>query len=518
MFKISILKTAGRKQVLLWLFCFIFLAVAGCKDGFDEYWKYDKALEGFLFTKIKEDPQYSTFTKALERSGVGPALDKAGVFTVFAPTNEAFEEFFKTSKYKTIEAIPVDELTNIVNYHIAYFTWYYYDVQKRFIANRNDVYYLSRAAKYLELTTDLSPENTIFKVNGVDIIARDLQAENGVIHKINRVLPFRANIDQTLATRPEFTKFYELTEVLANYKTFDPSNSFDRDGDGRIDSAFYKSHPALGTNIGLAAEFQIIQNSANRGLQHLTTVLAPTNNVLNPYLAPVLPNFHNRIDSLPNYYVQALLLHHIFANGRLIPYADLIAPTAPLVPLSGNQIIPPIRAADVTVADVRVSNGVIHGINRVLESSRIKSAIGQAMKDPELRFFMQAMISTGLLNTYAQSTAAFTILAPTNAAFTAAGINIKKRTLNGAPLTVVELTSIMRQHILTGDLPKSRLINGNYPSVLVRGSAVPVKVTGTTVATTTTPVYTANIIRYDYKGESNGWLHKIDAVLMPTPL
>jgi uncharacterized surface protein with fasciclin (FAS1) repeats len=511
------LSYAGRRP-LLWLLWLVSLSLTGCKDGFDEYWQYDKKQEGFLFTKIKEDPQFSTFALALEKTGVGAALNKAGVFTVFAPTNEAFKEYLATAGYDKIEAVPIDELTSTVNYHIVYFTWYHYDIQKRYKANKTDVYYLNRAAKYLELTVDEFNENT-FQVNGVDVQSRDVQAENGVVHAIKKVLPVRANIDQTLASMPEFSAFYQLTEVLADYRTYDPSNSTDRDGDGRIDSAFYKSHPALGTSIGLAAEFQVIQGNANRGVQHLTTVLAPTNAVLEAYLAPVLPNFYNRIDSLPPYYVQTLLLQHVFANGRLIPAEDLLAPTAPLVPLSGTAMNPTIKAADVALPDVRVSNGVIHGINRVLESSRTKSAIGQAMKDPELREFMYALNRTGLMGTYAQSTSAFTVLAPTNAAFRAAGINLKKMTLNGMQLSTAELTNIIRQHILTGDLPKSKLVNGTYASVLMRNNAgVPLRVTGATVATTTTPVYSANILVYDYKGESNGWLHKIDAVLLPTPL
>ncbi|MGV3505214.1 MAG: fasciclin domain-containing protein [Adhaeribacter sp.] len=516
MFYHSPFPSAGRKPllVLCWLLAF---SLAGCQDGFDKYWQYQEQQEGFLFTKIKEDPQFSTFAQALEKTGVGTALNKAGVFTVFAPTNEAFREYLAAAGYDDIDEVPVDQLTSTVNYHIVYFTWYLYDVQKRYKANRSDVFYLNRSAKYLELTVDESGENT-FQVNGVEVAGRDFQAENGVIHAIRKVLPVRANIDQTLGSRAEFATFYKLTEVLADYRTYDPANSTDRDGDGRIDSAFFKSHPPLGSAIGLAAEFQVIQGSANRGVQHLTTVLAPTNAVLDAYLAPVLPRFHNRIDSLPQYYVQALLQQHIFGNGRLIPAENLLAPTAPLVPLSGTAMNPTIKAADLTLPDIRVSNGVIHGISRVLESSRTKSAIGQAMKDPELRDFIQALNRTGLLGTYAQSTAAFTVLAPTNAAFAAAGLNVKKMTLNGQQMSTTELTNIIRQHVLTGDLPKSKLVNGNYASVLVRGTAVPVKVSGTTVATTTTPVYTANVLQYDLKGESNGWLHKIDAVLLPTPI
>jgi uncharacterized surface protein with fasciclin (FAS1) repeats len=517
MFKMNQIPYAGNKP-FLWLFWLVFLSLGGCKDGYEEYWKYDEKQEGFLYTKIKEDPQLSTFSKALDKTGVGAALNKAGVFTVFAPTNEAFTAYLATAGFDNIEAMPVEQLTNLVNYHIVYFTWYHYDVQKRFKANNNDVFYLNRAAKYLELQVD-EVNLTTFNVNGVEVQSRDVQAENGVIHALKKVLPVPANIDQTLASRAEFTTFYKLTEVLADYRTYDPANSTDRNGDGRIDSAFYKSHPSLGSAIGLAAEFQVIQNNANRGVQHLTTVLAPTNAVLDAYLAPVLPIFYNRIDSLPIYYVHALLLQHIFANGRMLSSQDLLAPTAPLVPLSGTPMNPTIKAADIVLADIRVSNGVIHGINRVLESNRTKSALGRAMKDPELSEFMNALFRTGLMNTYAQSTAAFTVLAPTNAAFRAAGINLKKMTLNGMQLSTAELTNILRQHVLTGDLPKSKLVNGTYPSVLLRnGTGLPIKVTGTTVATETLPVFSANVLAYDMKGESNGWLHKIDAVLLPTPL
>ena len=44
-----------------------------------------------LVTRAQADPRLSTFVTAVEAGGLTGALRGAGPFTVFAPTNEAFE-------------------------------------------------------------------------------------------------------------------------------------------------------------------------------------------------------------------------------------------------------------------------------------------------------------------------------------------------------------------------------------------------------------------------------------------
>ncbi len=154
MFKTTIQHYAGlRKIYSLLIACICLTLITSCKDGFDDYWKYEAEQDGALYTKLKENAQFSLFVRAIERAGLQTTLDRAGVYTIFAPTDAAMQTYL-TGKGTTIEQVSVADLTEIVNYHIMYFTYYHYDFQRRFIASSSNVSYLNRSYKYLRVTTD----------------------------------------------------------------------------------------------------------------------------------------------------------------------------------------------------------------------------------------------------------------------------------------------------------------------------------------------------------------------------
>jgi uncharacterized surface protein with fasciclin (FAS1) repeats len=103
-----------------------FLIIAGffgCRDEIDKYTR-PEWLAGKVYTQIKDLPELSTFAKCIELTGYDTILDISGSYTVFAPTNEAFNLYFQqNSKYKKVEDIPLGELNNMVKYHIVQNPW-----------------------------------------------------------------------------------------------------------------------------------------------------------------------------------------------------------------------------------------------------------------------------------------------------------------------------------------------------------------------------------------------------------
>jgi uncharacterized surface protein with fasciclin (FAS1) repeats len=88
--------------------------------------KYDRPewLKGKLYTQMLEIPELSTFSRCVELTGYNEVIDVSGSYTVFAPSNEAFDAFFTTNpNYNSIEDIPLSELTRIVKYHIIQDPW-----------------------------------------------------------------------------------------------------------------------------------------------------------------------------------------------------------------------------------------------------------------------------------------------------------------------------------------------------------------------------------------------------------
>lgn len=168
------------------------------------------------------DPQFSTLVSALETADLVTTLNGPGPFTVFAPTNDAFDK---------LEALPEgDALTNVLLYHVA-----------------SGNYSAFELAKLKELMT-LQGSNLYFTfnkkqeliINGkVKVIANDIQASNGVIHVIETVLlPPSQTIVEIAASNPQFSTLVSalesagLVEALSGpgpFTVFAPTNdAFDK--------------------------------------------------------------------------------------------------------------------------------------------------------------------------------------------------------------------------------------------------------------------------------------------------
>jgi uncharacterized surface protein with fasciclin (FAS1) repeats len=104
----------------------IFLLMAGCDPDLKKEDKYARPdwLAGKVYTQLKAEPDLSTFALCVERTGYDTLIDRSGSYTLFAPNNTAFAEFFAENPlYSSVEEIPLPELKEIVKYHIVQNPW-----------------------------------------------------------------------------------------------------------------------------------------------------------------------------------------------------------------------------------------------------------------------------------------------------------------------------------------------------------------------------------------------------------
>ncbi|MDW3647079.1 MAG: fasciclin domain-containing protein [Bacteroidia bacterium] len=71
-----------------------------------------------LFDSMQEDERLSTFLEAMQLAGYDNALKNGNPITVFAPTNEAFQAYFRASNISGLGDIPVEELRDLMLYHV----------------------------------------------------------------------------------------------------------------------------------------------------------------------------------------------------------------------------------------------------------------------------------------------------------------------------------------------------------------------------------------------------------------
>lgn len=120
---------------------------------------------------------HTTLVAALKQAGLVTSLSNAGPFTVFAPTNAAFDKL----PAGTVDGLMKDDkkadLQNILQYHVAvatYKTENMQDGQVIGMANGDNI--------------TLSVKDGKVMVNGTANIIATIQASNGIIHVIDGVL------------------------------------------------------------------------------------------------------------------------------------------------------------------------------------------------------------------------------------------------------------------------------------------------------------------------------------------
>ncbi len=124
---------------------------------------------------LESEPSFSLFMAALDSAGLAETLREPGPYTIFAPTDAAFEAV--SGLMSQTDVASRDSLRGILLYHVVM-----------------DVVEAPEGGDTLAVTSmqgddlSLTSENGALVVNGVRVVEQDIQAENGRIHVVEQVL------------------------------------------------------------------------------------------------------------------------------------------------------------------------------------------------------------------------------------------------------------------------------------------------------------------------------------------
>jgi uncharacterized surface protein with fasciclin (FAS1) repeats len=164
-----------------------------------------------------------------------------------------------------------------------------------------------------------------------------------------------------------------------------------------------------------------------------------------------------------------------------------------------------IGDATVVLADVPASNGVIHVIDKVLmPPADLVDIAAVAMSTGVHESLVAALVKADLVSTV-QGEGPFTVFAPTDQAFAAAGIDLDAFTTDEE---IAALTDILLYHVYSGAVYAAGVSDG-LTVAMVNGDDASFTVTDGTVMVGDATVTTADVMA------SNGVIHVIDKVLMP---
>ncbi len=539
----------------------ISLIIGSCKREYGEFYDPPVGQKGEIYKQLAADPSLSVFVSAIDRvPGLKTELSSSGLFTVMAPDNDAFKQYFaQNTSYKTIEAIPVDTLTPLIKFHIMKwmlfqidflnpgltgtdFSMFKYETRatistyKEHAASGKDlpIFYTSKLAQvytpsffsnfgvtakdYSDVYGSGATVNTTTKMNimGASVKKTDIVGGNGVYYIIDRVIQPPLNIAQELDTNPEYVDYNKLMKksfLSYSYNkagTIAQGNNGDVNNDGLVDSLWVRNYT---TDANLDNENPLSSNKRDR---ISLSAFIPSKTAFQQYLnTKLLPSFYNVMDSIPRHTLLMLYKSHI---TNTLDWPSKIDKGF-VANILGDKL------STVSRGDIRsikmASNGFFYCLNKVVEPKAFTAVPGPAFFSTKYWYFAEMLGLTGLLPSLSSSDFTYTMFAPTNSAFNQRNIYWDPAPLNGVPgfyrkvgatstaLSLVEITAIIGQHIiLEKGMSVSNLADGFYPTQNTSFIAVENgKIHGSERDTIPT------IIEPDIK-MTNGYFHGIDKLIV----
>lgn len=275
------------------------------------------------------NPDFSTLVTALNRTGLTETLDGTGQFTVFAPTNAAFDTFF-ASLGEDVTVNNVDEgvlKTVLLNHVIGS------EIKSTAIPTSAYVSTLSpinSAANAPTISMFVQKTGAVVSLNGgsttprkgAEVTTPDVDASNGVIHIVNRVIQIPTIVDHAIAN-PNFST---LTSLLVEQ--------------GLV--------PTLSETTG--SPF---------------TVFAPVNTAFDSATL-------NLYSGLSNDLKTQVLTYHVVGGvnvrSNAIPSGEITTLQGESFSITGTSINDAGSTVNknIILTDVQGSNGVVHAIDKVL--------------------------------------------------------------------------------------------------------------------------------------------------------
>ncbi len=124
------------------------------------------------------DARFSILVEAVVKADLAGALSSDGPFTVFAPTNDAFNKLFAALGVSGVSDLTSDQLTPILLYHVVGAKVMSADVKTGKVQTLNE---------NASINIKASKSGVMIDKNS-NVIITDIEASNGVIHVVDAVL------------------------------------------------------------------------------------------------------------------------------------------------------------------------------------------------------------------------------------------------------------------------------------------------------------------------------------------
>lgn len=350
---------------------------------------------------ISEREDLSSFLKVLEKAERGSVLsEKTDVsFTVFAPSNKAFEALPEGAAKILLDPRNDDRLEEVFNYHIIFRAEPPFELEKYSVLQTTSGQWLS--IDYKAKT-----------IGGATFTGEIIPCSNGVIYIIDQVLsPTTNDLFQTLQKDGRFTLFTKAItasrqtklyqNVHANYTVFAPT-----------DEAFKKLPEDVVASLFLPENDERLQDIIKHHISERVFSAGRSNSATRLGVADITP---------------------FSAFGQQLNFAT-------------SDEGATIDGVDILQTDLPTANGLIHVVDSVVLPAE-RSTLQIIEQDPRFSKLVTLLEASGLNLPLADSKN-FTIFAPTNDAWDDA--QYKKLVEDPTGENREAIFAILARHVITG--------------------------------------------------------------------
>ncbi|HVF96940.1 MAG TPA: fasciclin domain-containing protein, partial [Flavisolibacter sp.] len=503
---------------LIVLFVGIFL-LSGCKKKFDEYYKRPDNLAPAIYQQLEARGNFKNLLAAIDKAGYKATLSAAGFWSFFAANDSAFQQFFAQRGVSNVSQLDSGTCRQIVTYALVYnsfskarlsdyqanagwvanqgfkrrtanYVGFYNDTtatglhRKSLGANRNGGFILGdNNNKYIPYflssymaANGLSAADynyfypntayTGFNVVDAKVVTADIIAENGTIHEIDKVLLPLPNIDQYLATNPQYSEFKKLFDkYMVQFVLNSAATDRYKILTGLTENVYIKMfNGALGFSPN---NENYLKTTDNDGQTNGWTLFAPKNDVLLNYLNTVILENYPSLDQLPLNILVDFLNAHMW---QTTVWPSKFAST------NNVQSEPPRFDATADIFDKKIlSNGLFYGTNKVQQANVFSTVYGRPYLDPKY-LLMTRLLDENLRYIITVPTIKFTVIMMSDSVLKARGYDYNtaqsqwQYTVPGTTNTTVNATvranlqRILAMHIIP--TPNNELDNLNGSGIV----------------------------------------------------
>ena len=130
-----------------------------------------------IINQLNETGKFTKLNETLTKSGLDKNLEGDGPITIFAPLDDAFAAISAQTYYGLLKEENKEKLINILGRHVF---------SKKITSSEIKGEIKIKAINGEEIT--IKKVNGIVYINEAEVVTADIEAPNGVIHFINRVL------------------------------------------------------------------------------------------------------------------------------------------------------------------------------------------------------------------------------------------------------------------------------------------------------------------------------------------